>query len=193
MYGTDFWTLWEKVRVGWSERIALKHVYYQLWNRSPVQVGCMRQVLRAGALGRPRGMEWSGRQEEGSGWGIHVYPWLIHVNVWQKPLQYCKVISLKVTLKSLSFGLFWWPSGLEFACQCRGHGFGHWSGKIPHTLEQLNLCSTITEPACLEPVLCKKEMRMRSPCATTKSSPCLPHLEKACAARKTQCRQKLIN
>ena len=27
MYKTDFWTLWEKARVGWSERIALKHVY----------------------------------------------------------------------------------------------------------------------------------------------------------------------
>ena len=24
----------------------------------------------------------------GSGWGTHVQPWLIHVNVWQKPLQY---------------------------------------------------------------------------------------------------------
>ena len=56
----------------------------------------MRQVLRAGVLGRPRGMEWSGRQEEGSGWGTHVNPWLIHVNVWQKPLQYCKVISLQI-------------------------------------------------------------------------------------------------
>ena len=60
------------------------------------QVGCMRQVLRAGALGRPRGMEWGGRQEGGSGWGTHVNPWLIHVNVWQKPLQYCKVISLQL-------------------------------------------------------------------------------------------------
>ena len=36
------------------------------------------------------GMEW----EVGSGWGTHVNPWLIHVNVWQKPLQYCKVIGL---------------------------------------------------------------------------------------------------
>ena len=51
------------------------------------------QVLRAGALGRPRGIGWRGRWEGGSGWGIHVNPWLIHVNVWQKPLQYCKVIS----------------------------------------------------------------------------------------------------
>ena len=52
----------------------------------------MRQVLRAGALGRPRGMGWGG----GSGWGTRVSPWLIHVNVWQKPLQYYKVISLQL-------------------------------------------------------------------------------------------------
>ena len=32
----------------------------------------------------------------GSGWGTHVNPWLIHVNVWQKPLQYYKVISLQL-------------------------------------------------------------------------------------------------
>ena len=25
----------------------------------------------------------------------HVHPWLIHVNIWQKPLQYCKVISFQ--------------------------------------------------------------------------------------------------
>ena len=56
----------------------------------------MRQVLRAGALGRPRGMGWGGRWEGGSGWGIHVNPWLIHVNVWQKSLQYCNVISLQL-------------------------------------------------------------------------------------------------
>ena len=56
----------------------------------------MRQVLRAGALGRPRGMGWGGTWEGGSGWGTHVNPWLIHVNVWQKPLQDCKVISLQL-------------------------------------------------------------------------------------------------
>ena len=96
MYGTDFWTLWEKARVGCSERIAFKQLYYQGWNRSPAQVGCLRQVLRTGALGRPRGMGWEGRWEGGSGWGTHVNPWLIHVNVWQKPLQYCKVIGLQL-------------------------------------------------------------------------------------------------
>ena len=56
----------------------------------------MRQVLGAGALGRPRGMGWGGRWAGRSGWGTRVNPWLIHVNVWQKPLQYCKVISLQL-------------------------------------------------------------------------------------------------
>ena len=45
---------------------------------------------------RPRGMGWGGRWEGGSGWGTHVNPWLIHINVWQKPLQYCKVISFQL-------------------------------------------------------------------------------------------------
>ena len=38
-------------------------------------------VLRARVQGRPRGIGWRGRQEGGSGWGIHVNLWLIHVNV----------------------------------------------------------------------------------------------------------------
>ena len=96
MYRTDSWTLWEKARVGCSERIALKQIYHQVWNRSPAQAGCMRQVLGPGALGRPRGIRWRGRREGGSGWGTHVNPWLIHVNVWQNPLQYCKAISLQL-------------------------------------------------------------------------------------------------
>ena len=56
----------------------------------------MRPVLWPGALGRPSGMGWGGRWEEGSGWGIRVNPQLIHVNVWQKLLQYCKVINLQL-------------------------------------------------------------------------------------------------
>ena len=56
----------------------------------------MRQVLGPGALGRHRGIGWRGRWEGGSGCGIHVNPRLIHVNVWQKPLQHCKVTSLQL-------------------------------------------------------------------------------------------------
>ena len=56
----------------------------------------MRQLLGAGALGRPRVMGWGSRRVGGLGWGTHVNPWLIHVNVWQKPLQYGKVISFQL-------------------------------------------------------------------------------------------------
>ena len=77
----------------------------------------MRQVLRPGALGRPRGIRWRGRWEGGSGRGTHVNPWLIHVNVWQKPVQYCKVISLqliKINRKKRK--------------ECRGHRCHPWQG-----------------------------------------------------------------
>ena len=81
IYITVFWTLWEKARVGCFKRTASKHVYYLGWNGSPAQVGCMRQVLGPGALGKPRGSGWRGRWERGSGWGTHVNPWLFHFNV----------------------------------------------------------------------------------------------------------------
>ena len=45
-------------------------------------------------------MRWGGRWEGGSGWGTYVHPWLIHVNVGQKPPQYGKVISLQLKLKN---------------------------------------------------------------------------------------------
>ena len=35
--------------------------------------------------------------------GTHICPWLIHVNVWQKPPQYCKVISLQLKFKGKAF------------------------------------------------------------------------------------------
>ena len=91
--------LWEKARVGWLERIALKHVYYHMWigrqSRFHDETGCSRLVHRDD----PEGWDGEGGRGVGgggSGWGTHVHPWLIPVNVWQKPLQYCKVISLQL-------------------------------------------------------------------------------------------------
>ena len=74
---TVFWTLWEKARVGWFERIALKYVYYHMWNRSAVQVWYMRQGAQGWCTGMTQrdGVE-GGR---GSGWEIYVHPWLINV------------------------------------------------------------------------------------------------------------------
>ena len=44
----------------------------------------------------PEGWDGEGGGERGSGWGTHVHPWLIHVNILQKSPQYCKVISLQL-------------------------------------------------------------------------------------------------
>ena len=84
-------------------------------------------------------------------------------------------------LKNEKQGLPWWRSGWESACQCRGHGFEPWSGKIPHAAEQLGPWATITEPARLEPVLrnkrgCDSERPAHRdeewpPLATTRESP----------------------
>ena len=78
MYRTDFWTLWEKVRVGCFERTeCILSTVKQI--TSP---GGMHETSAwPGALGRLRGIGWRGRWEGGLGCGIHVTPMLIHVNV----------------------------------------------------------------------------------------------------------------
>ena len=57
---------------------------------------------------------WDG--EGGSGWGTHVHMY-IHVNVWQKPPHYCKVISLQLK-KNNNNPCF----------QCKGRRLNPWSG-----------------------------------------------------------------
>ena len=44
----------------------------------------------------PEGLDGEGGGREVQDGETHVHPWLIHVNVWQKPPQYCKVISLQL-------------------------------------------------------------------------------------------------
>ena len=95
------------------------------------------------ALGRPRGIRSRGRWEGGSGWGIHVNPWLIHVNVWQKLLQYCKVISLQLIKikekkkKDSGFHVFLWLAGMWIVFLLKGdssnklvHSPGGWRSRI---------------------------------------------------------------
>ena len=48
------------------------------------------RMLRAGALGWPRGMVWGRRWEGSAGWGTHVHPWRIHVDVWQNQYNIVK-------------------------------------------------------------------------------------------------------
>ena len=68
------------------------------WNMYTIMYKTSRQsrfdarywMLGAGALGRPRGMVWGGRREEGSGWGTHVYLWQIHFDIWQNQYNIVK-------------------------------------------------------------------------------------------------------
>ena len=62
-------------------------------------------MLGAGALGRPRGMVWGGRREEGSGWGTRVYLWRIHVDIWQNQYNIVKLKNKIRRLKKKSDGL----------------------------------------------------------------------------------------
>ena len=61
-------------------------------------------MLGAGALGRPRGMVWGGRREEGSGWGTHVYLWRIHFDIWQNQYNIVKLKN-KIKLKKKNYSL----------------------------------------------------------------------------------------
>ena len=56
-------------------------------------------MLGAGALGRPKGMIWGGRREEGSGWGTHVYLWQIHFDIWQNQYNIVKLNKKKKWFK----------------------------------------------------------------------------------------------
>ena len=40
----------------------------------------------------PEGLDGEGGRRVVQDGGTHVHPWLIHVDVWQKSSQYCKVI-----------------------------------------------------------------------------------------------------
>jgi hypothetical protein len=62
MYGCESWT-----------------IIYEM--RCQSRFDALYWMLGASALGRPRGMEWGGRREEGSGWGTHVYHWWIHFDI----------------------------------------------------------------------------------------------------------------
>ena len=91
MYRTVFWTLWRGG--GWFGRMAVKHVYYRVWNVSPVQIRCMRQ----GAWGWCTGMtqrDGMGREVRG-GFRIGNTCTPMADSCWcmAKPIQYCKVIN----------------------------------------------------------------------------------------------------
>ena len=100
MYRTNSWTLWVKARVGLSERTERSEIIETCTLSSVKQIaspGWMHETSAQGWYTWMTQRDGMGREVGGgSGWGTHVNPWLIHVNVWRKPLQYCKVTSLQL-------------------------------------------------------------------------------------------------
>ena len=62
-------------------------------------------MLEAGALGRPRGMVWGGWREGGSGWGTHVYLWLIHFDILQNQYNIVKFKN-KIKFKKKKYKIY---------------------------------------------------------------------------------------
>ena len=85
--------LWEKARVGCFERTAC---ILSIVKQITTPGGMHETSAWVWCTGKTRGIGWRGRGEGGSGWRIHVTPWLIHVNVWENPLQCCEVIRLQL-------------------------------------------------------------------------------------------------
>ena len=87
------------------DMILLPWLVYVLWKRWkdfigirwPVQVRCIKQGTHSKPVNwdSPEGCDGEGGGR-GFGLGTRVHPWLTHVNAWQKPPQYCKVISLQL-------------------------------------------------------------------------------------------------
>ena len=93
MYRTDFWTLWEKARVGCFERTAcILSIVKQITSPG----GMHETSSRAWCTGKTQRNRVEKEVGGGIAMGIHVTPWLIHVTVWQNPLQCCEVISLQL-------------------------------------------------------------------------------------------------
>ena len=90
MYRSVLWTLWERERVGRFGRMALKHVYYHVWNESPVQVRCTILDAWGWCTGTTQ-REGMGREEGGGpSTGNMCTPAADPRRHMAKPIQHCK-------------------------------------------------------------------------------------------------------
>ena len=100
--GIDLWTR-GRGRRGWGE---LREQHWKVCISvckadSRWEFAVWHRELKRTALWLPGGMGWGGRWEGGSRWGIYVYLWLIHADVWQKSTQYCKAVILQLKTNKL--------------------------------------------------------------------------------------------
>ena len=113
MYRTVFWTVWERVRAGWYGKMALKHVHYHMWNKSPVRVQCMIQDAQGWCTGMTQ-RDGMGR-ELGGGFrmGNTCTPMADSSQCMAKPIQCCKVKKKKTAAANIIY-----PSGIPASKLC---------------------------------------------------------------------------
>ena len=70
--------------------MALKYYNIICETNCQFRFNALYRMLRAGALGWPRGMVWGGRWKGCSGLGTRVHPWWIHVDVWRNQYNIVK-------------------------------------------------------------------------------------------------------
>ena len=85
-------------RTGWNKlREEPCHIYTTAyrgsWREAAIQHRQLRWVLRDDLECCGGGGGWQVKQE-----GMHVYTWLIHDVVFQKPIQHCKAITLQLNI-----------------------------------------------------------------------------------------------
>ena len=61
IYRTDFWSLWEKASVGWSERIALKYIYI---------LSSVKQIASPGWMHETSAQGWYTGKPQSDGMGV---------------------------------------------------------------------------------------------------------------------------
>ena len=104
--------------------------------------------------------------------------------IWPVFLKTVKAVKIKKRprnchrLERTREGLPWWLCGKESSCQCRGHRFESWSGKMSCAAEQLSPCAAATEPVlwpgspCAVPnVLCLPKPVWPRACALQQEKP----------------------
>ena len=74
----------------------IQHLYHIIYNKELYYASKYSSHSKPVHWDDPEGWTGEGGERGGSGCRTHVHPWLIHVSVWQKPQQYCKVISLQL-------------------------------------------------------------------------------------------------
>ena len=75
---------------------------------------------------------------------------------------------------------------MRITCQCRGHGFDPWCGKMPHVTEQQRLRGPTAEPAChLQP-------SRREPCQPVCHHSCSSHARALLLNKGSHCGGKPV-